>query len=114
MAERLAPATVAFAPFVWSGRNTHTARIAGGLALRRALRERVRQFPAARHLLIAHSHGGNVAVYGLRGFTGAERVSGLVCLGTPFIRCEPHDLAEVAAAWRRGTGRVLFICLPVS
>jgi hypothetical protein len=103
--EKLAPASVVFAPFTWSGGNSHRDRVRGGLALRRFLRDRAGEHPWARHLIIAHSHGGNVALYGLRGrnFSGETKgnLAGIICLGTPFIHCTPRDLKRVARTWKR-------------
>jgi hypothetical protein len=50
----------------------------------RGLRDQV---PSAKHFIIAHSHGGNVALY------AAERtqVDGIVCLATPFIHAAARD-----------------------
>jgi hypothetical protein len=96
---KLAPASVAFEPFNWSGRNTHNARYRGSLALRRALRDQARRFPHSQRVLVTHSHGGNVAAYALRDTATARRVSGVVTLGTPFIECTPRDIVTVARAW---------------
>ncbi|HEX4614065.1 MAG TPA: hypothetical protein VH092_38135 [Urbifossiella sp.] len=98
---------VEFVPFNWSGRNSHRARFAAGLALRKVLRANLGRHPGSRHLVIAHSHGGNVAAYALRRFRLADRVAGVVALGTPFIEGEPNDLREVAGRVRRGLFLVL-------
>jgi hypothetical protein len=70
------------------------------------------KFPEARHYVIGHSHGGNVAMYalgdGLRcppsdgidpnGARAAgvlrERISGVVCLATPFLVRRVRDLGS--------------------
>ena len=101
LAEQLAPATVAFDPFVWSGKNSHLARLRGALALRRFLRDQARRFPRAQRVLVAHSHGGNVAAYALRDAATTGRVARVVCMGTPFIGCTPAHLPTVARERRR-------------
>ncbi len=100
IADRLAPATVEFASFHWSGGNSHRDRIRGGLALRRFLREQVKAYPDSRRFLIAHSHGGNVALYGLRRLRPRLTVKGVACLGTPFIHCawRPENDRQCQAA----------------
>ena len=39
----------------------------------------------ARHYLVAHSHGGNVALYALRNPSVRRKVDGLFCMATPFL-----------------------------
>jgi hypothetical protein len=39
----------------------------------------------ARHYLVAHSHGGNVALYALRNPSVRSRIDGLFCMATPFL-----------------------------
>jgi len=54
-------------------------------ALAKQLEETLAEFPEAEHHLIAHSHGGNVALYALRNPTLCDRTASVVCLATPFI-----------------------------
>jgi hypothetical protein len=56
----------------------------------------VREYPNAHHFVVAHSHGGNVAMYALADESLASRVSGVVCLGTPFFACKPRNLRAAA------------------
>ncbi|HEX8696048.1 MAG TPA: hypothetical protein VF746_26770 [Longimicrobium sp.] len=83
-----------FEAFEWSGLNTHEARLAGGRDLARRLREKIAANPALVHFIVAHSHGGNVAVYALRELSEAEHhaIAGVVCFATPFLRYETRAL----------------------
>ena len=79
LTERFAEADVE--SFVWSGRNTHRARIEGALALADRLDEL-----ADRHVvLVAHSHGGNVALGAARLARATRNQRLLVTLATPFL-----------------------------
>jgi len=56
---------VSFLSFRWTGQNTHKARIAAGEALGKRILETKASDPDARQFILAHSHGGNVALYAL-------------------------------------------------
>lgn len=86
-----------FQIFTWSGRNSHRERLSAGHRLREHLECTGRLHPNAEHTIIAHSHGGNVAIYALRGLSPDLRgkVARLVCLGTPFFRS-----ADVMTNWQ--------------
>jgi len=71
--------------FRWSGRNLHSSRRRAAVNLRRHVLITARQYPEARHFLIAHSHGGVVALYSLADAEAMGSVSGVICLATPFI-----------------------------
>ena len=91
---------VTFREFAWTGANTHAARIEAGDRLARFIRDGHEQDPGAQHFLVAHSHGGNVALYAMRDPAAAGIVNGIVTLGTPFIharRRDPRRYADVIA-----------------
>lgn len=50
-------------PFLWSGSNSHRARLVAGENLAEYLRDSIKQYPDSLHFIVAHSHGGNVALY---------------------------------------------------
>ncbi len=78
--------------FEWSGQNSAVARYVGGRKLQGRLRSSLRRHPEAKHIVIAHSHGGNVA---LRAVTLPELSSvRVVCLSTPFLRATPRYLGS--------------------
>jgi hypothetical protein len=78
--------------FVWSGRNRVADRSRAAARLTRKLRLRLKQHPTARHYVVAHSHGGNVALYAMRDPQVGSRLDGLVCLSTPFLHARRRDV----------------------
>jgi hypothetical protein len=105
----LGPQTV-FRTFSWSGWNGQKSRILASLSLREFLLDGLREHPDARHVIIAHSHGGNVALYALRDRALRERIAGLVCLATPFINTKPRRPSTRAViAW----GLPLLVLFPL-
>jgi hypothetical protein len=91
---RLWPATperpVTFDAPQWSGDNSHEARVTAAAELASHLRKRPAQ------LVIAHSHGGNVALNALAS-NADSRTRALVCLNTPFLHCQPRSLVPLWA-----------------
>jgi hypothetical protein len=85
-----------FEPFVWRGmfssflNNAHRYRLRGAKALRAKLIKLRHDNPAAKIFVIAHSHGGNVALYASRE-KGAEVISGIICMATPFFVVRSDD-----------------------
>jgi len=77
-------------PFRWSGQNSHTARAAAASELGELLKKLTQQYPNANIYLIAHSHGGNVALYAIRDDPkAAVAVRGIVNMAThrPYPPC---------------------------
>lgn len=65
---------------------TNTARLNGGGSLgQHILSEEPSDERNGKHFIIAHSHGGNVAMYALQDARVREHVDGLICLATPFL-----------------------------
>jgi hypothetical protein len=86
------PGGVEFRRLPWSGGNTIGARQdAAG-----KLREQILADPVSaadtRHFLVAHSHGGNIALYALRDPKVRERITGVATLATPFLIARKRDL----------------------
>ena len=98
---------VRFERFLWSGSNSFSARKKAAQELRWYLAAWRRAFPGVQHLILAHSHGGTVAVTAVhtpdklaeqpagRGCEPLPRVKavdrteladGMMTLGTPFVR----------------------------
>ena len=100
--ERLAAALgrdAVFLPFRWSGMNWPSARYAAAGRLREHFRATAERYPGLGQYVIAHSHGGNVALYALRdaqrddaGDAGDALPRGAVCLSTPFIAAQPRPV----------------------
>lgn len=78
-------------PFLWSGSNSHRARCQAAIELRRHIAICVQKYPAQDHFIVAHSHGGNVALYALRDSQTAVHVRGVACLSTPFLHCRRRN-----------------------
>jgi alpha-beta hydrolase superfamily lysophospholipase len=81
-----------FQRFNWSGSNTHRARRSAAQELREQLKLNQTNYPAASQVIIAHSHGGNVALYAVNS-TDLKDIK-IVTLGTPFF------LQNDAIYWR--------------
>jgi pimeloyl-ACP methyl ester carboxylesterase len=85
-----------FEPFVWRGlfssflNNAHRYRLRGAKALRNRLIQLRQDHPTAKIFVIAHSHGGNVALYATRE-KGAGAISGVICMATPFFVVRSDD-----------------------
>lgn len=89
--------------FCWSGSNTHTARLQAGEDLSLYLQKVKQDFPeTAKHFVIAHSHGGNVALYAMASESAdskklGEHVNGVVTLATPFLTVRKRSLPKFVA-----------------
>lgn len=81
--------------FVWSGQNNHEARRRAGDRLCEKLKEIAK--PGDRIYVLAHSHGGNVALYALDDGSLHEQVEGVVFLATPFLhfQLQTFDLGVI-------------------
>jgi hypothetical protein len=89
----------------WSGGNSHAARLEAAARLVHRIRGCHRRHPAAKHYVIAHSHGGNVVRYALSLAEVSTALRGVVCLSTPFIMCGKPEGKEL---WPR-MGMLLFL-----
>lgn len=91
---------VRFEPYSWQGTNSNLARLNAGHGLAETMRNRIRKYPSSKHLIVAHSHGGNVALYALGWLSEAERgsITGLVTLATPFIHVQKRDVDQVRSS----------------
>jgi hypothetical protein len=86
-------------PFRWSGWNTATARSRAAASLCQHLNKVAEENPGARQYVVAHSHGGNIALEATS-LSGVARIEGLVTLSTPFIVWRPANPATVSAVNR--------------
>jgi pimeloyl-ACP methyl ester carboxylesterase len=85
-------AEVLWVPFLWTGRNTHRARMRAATQLASLLCGLRARFATEKLLVIGHSHGGNVALYASRLLPPACTIEGVVCLSTPFFHAQPRTL----------------------
>jgi hypothetical protein len=76
---------VSFRVFPWTGRNSFGAREQASGELRAFLQEGFALHPKALHSIIAHSHGGNIALKALEDQRIRPRIATLTCLSTPFL-----------------------------
>ena len=82
---------VVFGTFEWSGRNTHKARVKAGYEMADHIRDLRKSCPDCQHFIIAHSHGGNVALLAHKHLPMELHAAGIATLGTPFIYAKPRD-----------------------
>ncbi|MEZ5850112.1 MAG: hypothetical protein R3D68_05595 [Hyphomicrobiaceae bacterium] len=82
---------ITFDVFDWSGQNTHKARVRAGYELASHIRRIRKKNPGCRHFIVAHSHGGNVALLAHKHLPVESHALGIATLGTPFIRAELDD-----------------------
>jgi len=78
----------------WSGKNSLTAREQATHKLRLELQQRIAQFPNSVHVIIAHSHGGNIALQAISK-EDLHRSVGLVCLSTPFLNVRRRKILSI-------------------
>lgn len=88
----LSSSEIVFDTFEWSGRNTHRARIRAGYELADHVRALRTRYPDCRHFIVAHSHGGNIALLAHQHLANEAHALGIATLGTPFVfaRLESH------------------------
>ena len=80
----LLPESAALETFLWSGRNSVSAREGAAQSLRAHLDVSLKKFPKDRHVVVAHSHGGTISSLALADPRIDGRISSLICLATPF------------------------------
>jgi Alpha/beta hydrolase family len=95
-------------PFEWTGTNTNDARVTAGRDLSKFLLDKAKQYPTAQQVIIAHSHGGNIAFYAARA-SPIPRLK-IVTLGTPFIQANPRSIGPLVEMFDYA-GKVVFYVL---
>jgi len=105
---------VRFEQFLWSGRNSVTSRSKAVEQLISHLAASQGCWPDARHFVIGHSHGGNIALQAMREKAVEVRMAGVVCLSTPFLWASPRNLGRVGriALWWFPVVVALFCLVP--
>jgi hypothetical protein len=94
--------------FEWSGANSLGSRKDASEALTKHLVRAKARWPRRRHFVVAHSHGGNIALEAVR----TEPVSGLVTMATPFLHTEPITTSLVEG-WLLDRALVAIMRLPL-
>ena len=77
---------VVFFSFIWSGANSIFERERAAKKLAEHMTDIAVRYPSRRHVLIAHSHGGNIAIRATTLFRSLSSQVNLVTLATPFLR----------------------------
>lgn len=85
------PGCVITAP-VWSGLNTHAGRLKASSDIGKVLLFQHLKHPHAKHFVIAHSHGGTIALHACENRAVARTLSGVITLGTPYIHSRRRNL----------------------
>lgn len=78
--------------FRWNGRNSYKERLAASTDFVSYLRIAIESHPLAKHIIIAHSHGGTIAARALIEAFGTLPEGSLahfICLATPFAYVVP-------------------------
>jgi hypothetical protein len=97
------PAQVSYSYFNWDGSNSYRSRSDASRKLQEHLSASIRSNPDAKHVIIAHSHGGTVAAKALfdgQTFIPEGAISLLICMSTPFAYAMP---ANAWAKWHLRT-----------
>ena len=81
--------------FGWSGVNSISHRKQAAHELVKYIEESRRKYKDAPHYLIAHSHGGNIALYAARDLHPGRGVDGVACLATPFLCASPRKIEHL-------------------
>lgn len=84
--------------YEWSGHNSVAARRTAGEGLEKHLLRLVDSHPTAKHFVIAHSHGGMVALCAIADTRLQKAIHGVVCLSTPFIHARARNLGGFGPA----------------
>lgn len=106
--------------FKWSGENSEIERRKASRLFADALQRELDAAPEACHVVIAHSHGGNVALWALGQLdeTKRDKVAGLATMGTPFLHFAARKLSALEAQYLglaldgRWAGLILIFLLP--
>jgi hypothetical protein len=107
-------------PLLWTGKNSVYEREKAAHDLAEHLSAEHAEYPQATQLLIAHSHGGNIALHALHHLQksdasqscGAETPTPfVVTLATPFIEVHQADFGQIPATIRMVV--ILLACLLV-
>jgi hypothetical protein len=88
--------TIEWVPFEWSGANSFARRHAAAMALSVHCSEWFSRLPESEHIVIAHSHGGSVAISAARNLDaqGEGRLTKIITMATPFAQTRISDLDD--------------------
>ena len=72
-------------PFIWSGANSVRERDKAARELAEHIRAKRTEYPASRQVVVAHSHGGNVALRALDQLGVEQEQIFIATIATPFV-----------------------------
>jgi hypothetical protein len=85
--------------FLWSGQNSVAERDKAARKLAEHIRTKKSSHPSSNHLLVAHSHGGNVALRALNHLGSAHDEIFVATIATPFVEILPASLSLEESMW---------------
>jgi hypothetical protein len=103
--------TTKVAPFLWSGANSVVERDIAARQLSEDIRANQSEHRSSINVLIAHSHGGNVALRALDHLGAASDEVFVVTLATPFVEILPAKLSKMESNLIRLVGMVSAIAV---
>jgi hypothetical protein len=78
----------------WSGKNSHHARYNAAINLEQKLLKQIADYPHHQKVVIAHSHGGNIALYALNLIGEEAKHFKVVTMATPFLNVRLRNFLE--------------------
>lgn len=90
------PADAEIIVYSWSARNSIRARDEAVAGLTRLVQSTVAADGSTRIFLVAHSHGGTIALQAVANADIGDQCAGIACLATPFLQFLPRDLGNAA------------------
>ncbi len=81
-------------PFEWTGENSIQARVLAGRKLAAHLKTIEAFNPNAKQIIVAHSHGGNIALYAANAMGKNHNLFGIVTLATPFLQAGVRSVTK--------------------
>jgi len=91
------PKDVELEAFTWSGRNSFRAREIASEKFITHLTTSIKKHPFDCHIILAHSHGGTIALKALSNSKLNNPIRALICLSTPFTDLSRPSRARLQA-----------------
>jgi Protein of unknown function (DUF2974) len=77
--------------FKWTGRNNVIARLAAADELAKRIVKTSEEHLNAKHYIVGHSHGGNVAIYASQKLVNSQKIFGIATLARPFLHASERS-----------------------
>lgn len=101
---------VQFHVFKWSGLPSYVARHRASTELAHYIEALPETAGHCIYFIIAHSHGGNIAMYAMRRPQVCRKICGLIALSTPFLISRPREYSALSKAGLKAASVSLFFC----